>query len=385
MQKTPWRLASFLIISLWLLPQNVFAQGKQTSLLERAFRLQRRAIALDAHVDIPGPEYATPQCDPGKEDAPLQVTLPAMEKGGMDGMFLAVYMPQDLLKPEKYAESYQEAMAKFDAIHRLPKMYPERAEIAKTPSDIHRIKRAGKRAIIISSENLYPIGMDLGKIRQYYDRGARCMGLVHFGHNQICTSSSPRNELGDPDTVTTGLTEFGKKVVQELNRLGVIIDLSHASSHTFWDTIAITRAPIIYSHSLCQGVNQGKKSLDDDQLRAIAKNGGTVQIVPFPGSLKPKPTDPNASPELETVTDFVAHINHVANLVGVDHVGIGSDFDGGAGIDGFTNPSQLPVVILELMRNGYDDQEIQKILGGNLLRVMGAAQRLREATLPHPM
>jgi microsomal dipeptidase-like Zn-dependent dipeptidase len=332
-----------------------------------------------------------------------------METGGMDGVFLAVFVGQGKLDAEGYKSAYDTAMTKFNAIHRLTEeMYPERCELATSPDDTERIVKTGKRAIMIGIENGYPVGEDLNLVKKYYDLGARYITLCHGGHNQICDSSSPDESLHN------GISEFGKKVVAEMNQLGIICDVSHISEKSFWDLIEISKAPIIASHSGCSEINQHSRNLTDEQLKALAKNGGAIQIIALSSFLKaetpehreamnklreevglpsrreiwrmsqeerealqPKFEEFNKlSVEVEKkypptdLQDFVDHIDHAVKIAGIDHVGIGTDFDGGGGIPGFNNHAEAGNVTEELVRRGYSDEEIMKIWGGNLLRVL---------------
>jgi len=369
--------------------------------------IHERAITLDTHVDI-GRNYATEELDPGINNPRLKCDLTKMETGGMDGVFLAVFVGQGKLDAEGYKSAYDTAMTKFNAIHRLTEeMYPERCELATSPDDTERIVKTGKRAIMIGIENGYPVGDDLNLVKKYYDLGARYITLCHGGHNQICDSSSPDESLHN------GISEFGKKVVAEMNRLGIICDVSHISEKSFWDLIEISKAPIIASHSGCSEINQHSRNLTDEQLKALAKNGGAIQIIALSSFLKaetpehreamnklreevglpsrreiwrmsqeerdalqPKFEEFNKlSQEVEKkypptdLQDFVDHIDHAVKIAGIDHVGIGTDFDGGGGIPGFNNHAEAGNVTEELVRRGYSDEEIMKIWGGNLLRV----------------
>ncbi|MFH1943332.1 MAG: membrane dipeptidase, partial [bacterium] len=264
-----------------------FACSKQMNeeqIAQVAERIHKEAITLDTHVDISS-NYATERVDPGIDNPNLKCDLVKMEKGGLDGVFLAVFVGQrrDGLDEEGYKAGYENAMAKFEAIHRLTEtMYPDRCELAKTPDDVVRIEKTGKRVILIGIENGYPIGMDLSLVKKYYDLGARYITLSHSRHNQICDSSSPEKPLHN------GLSEFGKQVVAEMNRLGIMCDVSHISEKSFFDLIEVSKAPIIATHSGCSGVNPNKRNLTDDQLKALKKNGGVIQIVALGGYLKPE-------------------------------------------------------------------------------------------------
>ena len=206
-----------------------------------------------------------------------------MKAGGLDGVFLAVYVGQrPELNEEGYKRAYEQAMVKFEAIHRLAeKMHPDKAEIAYTPDDAVRIEKTGKRVILVGIENGYTIGEDLSLLQKYYDLGTRYITITHSGHNQLADSSGPREPMHN------GLSEFGRKVVAEMNRLGIMIDVSHIAAKSFWDIIEVSKAPIIATHSGCSALAPHNRNLDDDQLRALAKNGGVIQIVALGSYLKP--------------------------------------------------------------------------------------------------
>lgn len=377
--------------------------------------IHNAAITLDTHVDI-GTNYATEQVDPGIDHPRLRCDLTKMERGGLDGVFLAVFVgSRNDFSPEAYAKAQETARMKFEAIHRLTEeMYPDRCELALTPNDVERIVKSGKRAIMIGIENGYPIGEDLSLVEKYYNMGARYITLCHSSNNQICDSSSPREPLHN------GISEFGKQVVAEMNRLGIIADVSHMSEKSYWDLIEISKAPIMASHSGCAALNPVGRNLNDDQLRALAKNGGVIQIVALGSFLKPEtPEHREAVKELREelelpsrremyrmseeerkalqplmdeyqkrlaeleklypatgLKEFVDHIDHAVKIAGIDHVGVGTDFDGGGGIPGFNNHGEAPNVTEELIKRGYTPEEINKIWGGNLLRVWREVEKV---------
>jgi microsomal dipeptidase-like Zn-dependent dipeptidase len=379
--------------------------------LAKAAEIHKEAITLDTHVDIPGARYATEDIDPGAEGSRLRCTLPKMEKGSLDGVFLAVYVGQrGKLNEDGFTAAKESALAKFEAIHRLAKsMYPERCTLVTSTEELTKVLPTGKRAIMIGIENGYPVGEDLGLLKTYYDLGARYITLSHSGHNQICDSSGPEEPLHG------GLTDFGRDVVKEMNRLGIIVDVSHISVDSFWNVLETSTAPVIASHSGCYALNEHDRNLTDEQLKALAEKGGVVQIVALSGFLKNQPPERReavmalreelgyrwiSSERFKEMTDeekaeyqalrdtyeermkvideqfppadlsvFVNHIDHAVQVAGIDHVGIGTDFDGGGGIPGFNDHSECLNVTIELLRRGYTEEDIQKIWGGNLLRV----------------
>jgi membrane dipeptidase len=391
--------------------------ASEAELLARAAEIHERILTLDTHVDIEGAEYATEKLDPGIDHPKLKCDLVKMEKGHVDGVFLVVFVGQGKRDPEGYRRAMESATAKFEAIHRLAEsMYPDRCQLAFSPDEVERIAATGKRAIIIGVENGYSIGTDPGNLRKFYDLGARYVTLCHNGHNQICDSCYPSAKLSDAKSEHDGLSEFGVKVVAEMNRLGMMIDVSHLAAKSFWDVIEVSQAPIIASHSGCRALCDHRRNLDDEQLRAIAAGGGVIQVVTVGGFLKaPSPERRPAirdlaqrigiplregHPDLQAASerkreqlrqgmqeineqypppslqDFVDHVDHAVQVAGIDHVGIGSDFDGGGGVAGFDDHSEAPNVTVELLRRGYSEDEIEKIWGGNLLRVWRDVQRV---------
>jgi microsomal dipeptidase-like Zn-dependent dipeptidase len=236
----------------------------------------------------------------------------------------------------------------------------DKVALALSPDDLRRIRKTGRRIALIGVENGFSIGEDINNLRFFYDLGARYLTITHNGFNQLADSCNPNGKI--PATKYGGLSDFGRDVIREMNRIGMMIDLSHAAPQTVSDILALTKAPVIASHSGCRALCDVSRNLTDDQLIAIKKNGGTVQIVAYAGFLK--------TPEKDAALgDYVDHIDHAVKIMGIDHVGIGSDFDGGGGIPGFNDPSDCMNVTVELMKRGYSDRDIGKIWGGNLLRV----------------
>ena len=362
-------------------------------------------LTLDTHVDIPF-DFATDAVDP--LDANLQVNLEKMRSGGLDAAFFIVYVGQTARTPENYAKAKADAMTKFKAIHRMTdELYPNLIELAYTPDDVERIAASGKLVAMIGIENGYVIGKDLDLLDRYYQLGARYMTLVHNGDNDLGHTAQPRLDLGeDPKGPDTGLTELGAAAVARMNRLGMMVDVSHASKQTALDAIRASKAPVIASHSAARALTDHPRNMDDETLRALRDNGGVIQVVAFDPYVKYQPPEEitamralrqrlglkppieidklpadqraaysNGLAEIQkqwppaNVKDLVDHIDYVVKLIGIDHVGISSDFGGGGGVVGWSDASQTQNVTRELRSRGYADADIAKLWGGNLLRV----------------
>ena len=394
-------------------------QMTEEKILAKANEIHEKIVTLDTHVDIPL-NFATEELNLGTRLERRKVDLVKMKEGGLDGVFFAVFVGQGERTPEGYEKAKEQALTKFDAIHRMCEiMNPDIVELATNPADIRRIEKTGKRIALIGIENGYVIGKDISLLEKYYDLGARYITLCHGGHNDICCSSSSRGT--DEGAEDTGLTEFGKQVVKEMNRLGIIVDVSHISKKSFYDVIETTKAPIIASHSSCRALCDVSRNLDDDQLLALKRNGGTIQICALGGFLK---TDSQERKEVlemlqkefnlprrrrgrqealekmseeerslyekkleeldqkyppvgrANLQDYADHIDHAVRLIGIDNVGIGTDFDGGGGIEGFNDASEALNVTQELLQRGYSEKDIEKIWGGNLLRVWSKIEKV---------
>jgi membrane dipeptidase len=350
-----------------------------------------------------------------------------MEQGGLDASFFIVYVGQrDDFTPEGYRRAYDAAMEKFRAIHRLTDtLAPDRIGLALTAADVREIAASGRKVALIGVENGYPLGEDVGRVEEFYNLGARYLSLAHNGHSQLSDSNT-----GERDGWRwNGLSPLGKQVVAELNRVGIMIDVSHPSKESMMQTLALSRAPVIASHSAIRALCDHSRNLDDEQLLALKRNGGVVQVVAFNSYVKtPPPPSPERTaamaalraefglpqggrgglgalsperrgefqrrmsdldrefppPPRATVKDFVDHIDYAVKLIGIDHVGISSDFDGGGGVEGWSDAGETFNVTLELVRRGYTEEQIAKLWSGNLLRVMDevqqVARRLRAAS-----
>jgi len=399
-----------LVSAAWLVSCAAAAvQLDEKGLEAKAWDLHAKILTVDTHCDTAMNMTRTnwdigERHETGKPGSGL-IDLPRMKEGGLDALFFGCFVGQGPRTPEGYAQAKSRIILMLDAVDKMCAKYPNLVAKATTPADAYRIKKEGKRAAFIGIENGYAIGKDLSLIGQYAARGVRYLTLVHSADNDICASSTDRNSPEDE-----GLSDFGREVVAECNRRGVMVDVSHMSDKAFYDVLKVTKSPIIASHSCCRAVCDNPRNLTDDQIRALAKNEGVLQMCFLSGYLvapKPNPERDKALKELEakygpqrgvrniqdeaartkamqefqairqkypeeraTVKDIVDHIDHIIKVVGVDYAGIGTDFDGGGGVADCADVSQMYRVTMEMLRRGYSDKDIQKIWGGNVMRVL---------------
>jgi len=388
------------------------AYGKQ-DLIEKAKSIHKRVITIDTHVDIP-PNFGTSSYDILQTKRPgQQVDLMGMESGGLDAAFFIVFVPQGNRTDLGYAKAFRDAFTKFHAIRRMTDVqFPEKISLALTAEDVRRLHGEGKRAALIGIENGYAIGREIELLNIYHKLGARYLGILHNGHNDLGDSAIPNRRHREPLTEFGGLSDLGHLVVQRCNALGIMVDVSHSAMSTTLDVISLSETPVIASHSGVQSLQNHPRNLSDEALLALKNRGGLAQIVAFDSYLRKVPDEKQAAmqnlraemslksfsdfaklteAELATyysrtaeielqwpkasVRDLVDHIEYAVNLIGVDHVGISSDFNGGGGIMGWNNSGETLNVTIELVRRGYSEKQIEKLWGGNLLRVLEAVQR----------
>jgi membrane dipeptidase len=371
---------------------------------EAALAIHQEFLTLDSHTDTPlrffrsGTDLGL-RSDPGSGGGKLD--FPRMDEGGLDGVFFAVFIGQRERTKENNEYARRRAFELFDSIHAVVERNAGLAAIAMSFSDLQKIEEEGKKAVYIGIENGFPIGRDLSLVQKYYDLGARYITLCHTSNNDICDSSTDKNgpEHG-------GLSDFGIRVVREMNRLGMMVDVSHISDEAFYDVIELSTAPLIASHSNARAICDHPRNLSDDMLLKLAGKGGVVQLCvlsdyvydtgPFPERDSAKmeirrrygdwnelddstrnlfirdwyAVDDIYPPRLANVDQFCDHVDHIVNLIGIDHIGFGSDFDGGAELADCYDVTELPNISLELLRRGYTKPELQKFWSGNFLRVM---------------
>ncbi len=376
-----------------------------TSLEEKAARIHEAAFTVDSHTDTPmgmlRPGYNFMERNDSKRS---KVDLPRMKEGGLDGIWFAAFVGQGERTPEGNQAAMEKAIRVCDTIDALVSRHSDELELATRASDLKRIARKGKRAIYLGMENGYPVGNDLGLLDTYYERGIRYITLVHSYTNDICDSSTDSAEYG-------GLSPFGEEVVSKMNDLGIMVDLSHASDESFLDVIGLSRAPIIASHSCARALCDNPRNLSDDLLLKLKENGGVIQMCILSAYVKTPQANPQRDSarsavrekhgnyyeldeegqaafiidwydiddkfprEMATVAEAVDHIDHMVELIGIDYVGIGTDFDGGGGLEDCFDVSQMGNITLELVRRGYTAKEIKKIWGGNLTRVFKEVEK----------
>lgn len=333
--------------------------------MDRARALHQRAVSIDSHTDAPL-RWEKSAGRPGRGAA---ATLGAMKRGGLDARVVAAYVSSRdgastarPLNRATYLRARRRVERLLDLIDAEAGANSAVCGVASTPAAIDSLKRIGKRALVPAVENGLCIGTDLDYIDTLASRGVIYVTLTHVYDNQLAhTSSRTRNPGG-------GLTPFGRKAVGRLNDAGVLIDLSHSSEATFHDVLALSRVPVVCTHSCCRALCDHDRNLTDAQMRALARAGGVVQIAAYKGFLR-------RGGRRASVDDVVRHIDHAVKVAGIDHVGVGTDFDGGGGVSGFTDDSGFVNVTAGLMRLGYSDEDIAKVMGGNFMRVLGEAQK----------
>ena len=323
-------------------------------------------ITIDTHIDINVDNFTDSLNYTMNTDT--QFNLPNMIGGELDVAWLVVYTAQGELNDKGYEAAYDNAISKFDAIDRLVNVYaPDQVELALTSDDVRKILAKGKKVIMIGVENAYPMGLDTSNVKKFWDRGARYVSLSHNGHSQFTDSNT--GEF-DGTTLHNGLSELGKEVIELLNYYGIMIDISHPSKEAIRQMAELSKAPIIASHSSARALRDHPRNVDDEQLNWIRENGGVIQTTAL-GFFLTDREDPPAN-----MNDFMDHIDYMVEKIGIDHVGISSDFDGGGGIVGWEDTSETMNVTSALRERGYSESEIAKLWGGNLLRVLDEVQEI---------
>ena len=405
------------------------AQIQEKEILEKAKKIHEKVITIDTHNDINIKNFTAAKNY--TMDLSTQVNIPKMEEGGMDVSWLIVYTGQGDLTEKGYKAAYENAISKFEAIHRLTEeIAPDKIGLATNSDEVRKLVSEGKKVAMIGVENAYPVGTDLDRIKEFYDRGARYMSLSHNGHSQF--SDSNTGEEND-EWLYHGLSDLGKEAIKEMNKYGIMIDVSHPSKEAIKQMFELSKAPLIASHSSSRALCDHSRNLDDELLALFKEHGGVVQTVAFRSYLntekdeafeaeskkvyEKKAEEMNfkilprdsikelseekqdeyyetyrevqiaSQPAIEklkdkvdpvSVSDFVDHIDYLVEKIGIDQVGISSDFDGGGGIDGWNDASETLNVTIELVKRGYSQEEIAKLWGENLLRVLDEVEAVSQ-------
>lgn len=390
----------------------------EEQLVKRALEIHDRVLTLDTHADTPL-RMIEPGFDMAERHDPNEtgskVDYPRMKEGGLDAIFFAAFVAQDIRDDDGNSRAKALCLQMIDSIVASTRKNSDVVGLALDPDDAYSLEKEGKRAIYIGIENGYPIGKDIANVEMYYNKGVRYITLVHSSNNDLADSAT------DPEgTEHDGISTLGAEVVKEMNRLGIMVDVSHGNDSVFYDAIALSKAPIIASHSNARAVTNHDRNMTDEMLRLMAKNGGVVQLTMLAAYLRDTPPNPerdsamaalrsNMKPASEmtedertamrqsfselnekfpdppaTVKHVVDHIDHIVKIAGIDHVGIGCDFDGGGGIEGVFDASEVMNITIELVRRGYTEEEIQKIWGGNLIRVFKEVQTIAKQIQSNP-
>ncbi|MDN5216650.1 dipeptidase [Fulvivirgaceae bacterium BMA12] len=373
-------------------------------MIAKAMAIHDRVLTIDTHADTPL-RMIQPGFDMGERHDPNEtgskVDYPRMIEGGLDGIFFAAFVAQAIRDDEGHVDAKKLCLQMIDSIIASTQKYSDLVGLALTAEDAYRLEKEGKRAVYIGIENGYPIGGDLSNVAHYFEKGVRYITLVHASNNDLADSATDQDgpEHG-------GLSELGMKVVREMNRLGIMVDISHGNDSVFYDAIKLSQAPIIASHSNARAVTNSPRNMTDEMLKLMAENGGVVQLTMLTSYLMDIPENPELTAAIKAVREkypnaaelteeekaearealravhekypapsanvkhVADHIDHIVKVAGIDHVGIGCDFDGGGGIDGIFDVSEVKNITIELVERGYTEEEIKKIWGGNIMRVL---------------
>ena len=349
-------------VAMLLICVSTAGVSAQNDLLARARALQKQSPLIDGHNDYPwalreaNAERDLDRLDIRVAQPKLMTDIPRLRAGGVGGQFWSVYIPVTIQGPA----AIRATLEQIDIVHRMTGKYPETFELARTAADVERIFKGGRIASLIGMEGGHSIDNSLAALRMFYAAGARYMTLTHSSNNAWADSGTDKPKAG-------GLTKFGEEVVREMNRLGMLVDLSHVSPDTMEDAIRASQAPVIFSHSDARALNDHGRNVPDNVLAMLQKNGGLVMVTFVPGFL--------VKSGKATLADVASHMDHIRKVAGADHVGIGSDFDGIIEVPaGLEDVSRYPALTAELLRRGWSDEDVKKALGLNVLRVMRRAE-----------
>jgi membrane dipeptidase len=337
-----------------------------TDLPSRAGELHGSTLVLDTHVDIPWPDPADPATATKR-----QVDFPKMRAGGMGAAIFIAYVPQGPRTQEAHHAAGERAEAMLRAIAATAEGDPGRGRFCRSAAELAAAHAAGSLAVMCAVENGYAMGHDLSNLAKWRRLGAVYVTLTHDGHNEISDSARPRADLGDPPAIHGGLSALGRAVVLEMNRVGLLIDVSHVAKPGMMQAAALSRAPIVATHACCRALCDHPRNLDDEQLDALRDGAGLVQITAVPAFLRAaKPGTRSRA----TIRDYVDHVDYAVARIGIEHVGLSSDFDGGGGLEDWDSAAATAGVTAELVRRGYSRSEIRLLWSGNFLRLLRAAE-----------
>ena len=344
-----------LLLAAQLLFAGAWAQDSDEALYRKAEEIHKKYLTVDTHNDS-AMYYNHP--DDKYTVSKGQVTFPKMKEGGLDAAFFAIFLDQGPLKDASRDSVYQVAMEEIRMFKEYVAQRSDEAAFATSPKELYKLKKQGKRGVVLALENGYGVGLDLAKVDSFYNAGCRYITLCHNYTNDLCDASRYENPNGHG-----GLSEFGKEVVVRMNELGMLVDVSHASTSTLYDIIKLTKAPVFASHSSVRAIKDHPRNLTDQEIKDIAATGGVIQIATGRWCL----TD---APKSETkIVHLADHIDHIKNLVGAEHIGLGTDFDGGGGMVDFQDCTKMKDLTVELLRRGYTEKELEMFWGGNFMRV----------------
>ena len=412
LQFTLAMMMSLLIIGCKNNSTKASTAAKEDQLVTTALEIHNRVLTLDTHADTPL-RMIQPGFDMSERHDPREtgskVDYPRMVEGGLDAIFFAAFVAQDIRDDDGHTRAKTLCLQMLDSIEASTDRNANKVGLAMNPYDAYELEKQGKRAIYMGIENGYPIGNDLSNIELYFNRGVRYITLVHSSNNDLADSATD-----DQGPEHGGLSPFGAQVVQEMNRLGIMVDVSHGNDSVFYDTVALSKAPIIASHSNARAVTDHQRNMTDEMLKLMAENGGVVQLTMLSNYLREAPPNVKKDSAMtrlrETMKPFnemtieeqraarqafreidtlfpdppatvehaVDHIDHIVKVAGIDHVGIGCDFDGGGGIEGVFDVSEVMNITIALVKRGYTEEEIAKIWGGNLMRVFQEVQEIAQ-------
>lgn len=333
----------------------------------RASAIHAATLTLDTHVDIPWPNTPDPATPTSR-----RVDFGKMRAGGLKAVVFIAYVPQGPLTPVAHEAAGQRATAMLRYIRTTAGDHPMPRRLCVSPAELGACAAAGELAVLLAVENGYAMGEDLSRLAAWKREGALYVTLTHDGHNALSDSARPRADLGDAPELHGGLSALGRAAIAEMNRVGLMVDVSHVARQAMLEAAQVSRTPIVATHACCRALRDHPRNLDDAQLDALSEVGGLVQITAVPAFLR---APDQGAPARASVTDYVDHVDYAVSRIGIDHVGLSSDFDGGGGFEGWRDASMTANVTAELLRRGYGPRELGLLWSGNFLRIWRAVER----------